>query len=324
MRKAKLEAIDATGRAECGMSTDPSRDPLEDVRRHFDELGEREWKRLVQSPRTLVSLELHRRLLRRFVQPGWRVLEIGAGPGRFTVELATMGTTIVVSDVSTVQLELNAQKAREAGRESAVEERRVLDVRDLSEIPDRSFDATVAFGGPISYAFEQAERALSECLRVTQIGGVVLASVMATIGTMRFFLPLVVEESRQYGMEVTDAVLRTGDLRHTPADAHRCRMFRWREILAMIDALPCRLLAASASNATSLGEAGALEWFAGEPGRWQRYLDWEEELAQEPGALDGGTHILFAVEPLDGAERGGDVVVSAPEAGELPPGGTGG
>ena len=84
---------------------------------------------------------------------------------------------------------------------SAVEERRVLDVRDLSEIPDRSFDATVAFGGPILYAFEQAERALSECLRVTQIGGVVLASVMATIGTMRFFLSVVVEESRQYGRQ---------------------------------------------------------------------------------------------------------------------------
>ena len=72
----------------------------------------------------------------------------------------------------------------------------------------------------------------------------------------------------------------------------------------MIDALPCRLLAASASNATSLGDAGALEWFAAEPERWKHYLDWEEELGQEPGALDGGTHILFAVEPLGGAERG--------------------
>jgi hypothetical protein len=29
---------------------------------------------------------------------------------------------------------------------------------------------------------------------------------------------------------------------------------------------------------------------------WSRLLDWEEELAQEPGMLDGGTHILFAVE----------------------------
>ncbi len=33
-----------------------------------------------------------------------------------------------------------------------------------------------------------------------------------------------------------------------------------------------------------------------------RFLDWEEQLAQEPGALDGGTHILFAVERLERAD----------------------
>ncbi len=140
-------------------------DPLEGVRGHFDELGEGEWDRLVKSPRARVSLELHRRLLHRFVQLGWRVLEVGAGPGRFTIELAAIGATVVTSDVSSVQLRLNAQKVREANCEHAIEDRRVLDVRDLSDLPDGSLDATVAFGGPISYAFEQADHALSECLR---------------------------------------------------------------------------------------------------------------------------------------------------------------
>lgn len=35
---------------------------------------------------------------------------------------------------------------------------------------------------------------------------------------------------------------------------------------------------------------------ADDPLVWPRVLDWEEELAAEPGMLDGGTHILFAVE----------------------------
>lgn len=277
------------------MAEDPTDDPLEEVRRHFDELGEGEWNRLVQSPRALVSLELHRRWLRRFVEPGWRVLEVGAGPGRFTIELAALGATVLVSDVSSVQLELNAQKVQDAGFEASVEGRRILDVRDLSELPDGSFDATVAFGGPISYAFDRAQHALSECVRVTKTGGIVLASVMATIGTMRYFLPVVVDEIRRFGIDVTDAVIRTGDLRHTPAVAHRCRMFRWREIQAMIESLPCRLVAASASNATSLADADALEWLAADSARWEHYLGWEEELAQEPGAIDGGTHILFTL-----------------------------
>lgn len=97
---------------------------------------------------------------------------------------------------------------------------------------------------------------------------------------MRYFLPAVVDEIRQFGIEVTEAVIRTGDLRRTPAGAHRCRMFGWREILAMIEPLPCRLLAASASNATSLADPRALEWLAADTDRWERYLAWEEELAQ--------------------------------------------
>ena len=66
----------------------------------------------------------------------------------------------------------------------------------------------------------------------------------------------------------------------------------------MISGQPCRLLAASASNAISLGDHSALERLAADQQLWSRLLDWEEELAQEPGMLDGGTHILFAVEKV--------------------------
>jgi hypothetical protein len=119
--------------------------------------------------------------------------------------------------------------------------------------------------------------------------------MMSTLGTMRLFLPTVVDEIDAFGIEVTDKVIHTGDLRHTPATAHRCRMFRWRELKDMFSRLPCTLVAASASNAASAGDPHALERLAENPEWWQRFLDWEEELAQEPGAFDGGTHTIFAV-----------------------------
>jgi hypothetical protein len=31
------------------------------------------------------------------------------------------------------------------------------------------------------------------------------------------------------------------------------------------------------------------------PELWARFLDWEERLSAEPGAVEGGTHLLFAV-----------------------------
>lgn len=129
-------------------------------------------------------------------------------------------------------------------------------------------------------------------------GGVVLGSVMSTIGSFRWFLPGVAEEIKAFGIGAMDTVLRTGDTRPTQAGGHCCRMFRWRELAEMIAAQPCRLLAASASNAISLADPEVLDRLAADPAVWPQFLDWEEELAQEPGMLDGGTHILFAIEHL--------------------------
>jgi ubiquinone/menaquinone biosynthesis C-methylase UbiE len=273
-----------------------SDDRREQIRAHFDQFGDGEWDRMTKSARMRVAFELHLRMLRRFINPGARVLEIGAGPGRFTISLAKMGAKIVVSDVSPVQLELNETKVTQAGHAAAVESRQVLDVRDLSALPDESFDTTVAYGGPLSYAFEAAPRALAECLRVTKQGGVVLASVMTILGSMRYALPAVLEQIETFGVDVVDRIIQTGDLRPTQPAGHVCRMFRWREVKQMIDEAPCRLLAASASNASSLGHDDAVERIAANPDWWAQYLDWEEQLAREPGALDGGTHLIFAVE----------------------------
>jgi ubiquinone/menaquinone biosynthesis C-methylase UbiE len=269
-------------------------------RRFYDELGIIEWDRMTRSVASRVSMELHRRLLARYITPGARVLEIGAGPGRFTIELVKLGAMVVVSDISPVQLELNERMVAEAGAESRVEGRIVLDVADLSLIPDDSFDAVVAFGGPLSYAFEEAESALGSCLRVTRPGGTVLASVMSLVGSLRYHLAGVAEEMSIFGAEVIDTMVRTGEQRHTP---HQCRMFRWSEIADMLNRLPCELEVASASNAISSGDQEALDMFERDADRWERLLTWEEQLAKEPGTLDAGTHILFAVRRLP-AESG--------------------
>jgi len=51
---------------------------IELVRRYYDALGEAEWEHLERNLRGRVSLEVHRRFLRRFVRRDGRVLEVGA------------------------------------------------------------------------------------------------------------------------------------------------------------------------------------------------------------------------------------------------------
>jgi SAM-dependent methyltransferase len=268
-------------------------DGVERVRAHFDAIGDAEWERMVATPRDRVSFELHRRLLAGYLHAGDRVLEVGAGPGRFTVELARLGAHVTVTDISPVQLELNARHVRDAGCDDAVERRLVQDVRDVGQFGDGAFDAVVAFGGPLSYVFEEAKAAFDSLVFVTRPEGFVLASVMSAVGSFRYFLPLALEEADRYGGEVYDHVLATGDLRAIPG-AHTCQMYRWSEVEALAAGARGALVAASASNCMSLADADVVAGIEADAERWKWFIDWEAKMCREPGALDGGTHILFA------------------------------
>lgn len=266
------------------------------ISRFFDAYGEREWARLEESPEARVSFHLHRRLLERFVKAGDRVLEAGAGPGRFTLELARLGARVTVGDASPVQLELNERKVREAGLEDSVESRTRLDIVDLGEFPSETFDAAVAYGGPVSYVMERADEAVAELLRVVRRGGHVLLSVMSLAGAARKYSATTVKWARERSLAEIEELLRTGDQTGDISAGHHCHMFRWSELSALLERHPCRVVAASAANWLSVNQQEALREIVDDPAMWQTFLRWEEEFCREPGALDGGTHIIVVVE----------------------------
>jgi len=67
-----------------------------------------------------------------------------------------MGCRIFVTDISPGQLDAHRKYAANLNFDSAVEERRCLDVCDLRGLNADSFDAVVCYGGPLSYVFDQA------------------------------------------------------------------------------------------------------------------------------------------------------------------------
>ncbi len=101
------------------------------IARDFDDLGIREWNRLVETPVDEVSLHIHTHYLKKYIRPGSRVLEIGAGAGRFTQPLANLGAQVLVADISQVQLELNNQHAHHYGFTHAVEDWQQVDICDM-------------------------------------------------------------------------------------------------------------------------------------------------------------------------------------------------
>ena len=268
----------------------------EAIRAYYDEMGDAEWRRLEETPRGRVSLEVHRRFLTRFIPPNSRVLEVGAGPGRFTLQLAALGVSVAVTNISSVQLELHRLHVSDTSAEHAVESRELLDVCDTSHIPDDSFDAVVAFGGPLSYAFEHTDDALAGLFRITKHGGVVLASVMSLLGSWRYFLRGVIEDTQRAGEAANELVLRTGDLRHFGGQ-HICQMFRSSDVEVLVRRCGGSVVAMSASNWASLADKDVVSQLEEDDDRWARFLNHEVAACAEPGALDGGTHIHFAARP---------------------------
>jgi len=267
-----------------------SQDDRQKMRSYYDEFGHTEWERLEKNISGRVSLEVHRQFLTRFISHGDRVLEVGAGPGRFTLELIEIGARIAVTDFSPVQLELNRVRLADS---TQVESWEILDVCDTSEYSDGEFDAVVAFGGPLSYAFENIDEAVAGLFRIVRPGGVVVASVMSLLGTWRHVLEDTILVAETFGDDANDAILRTGDLRRI-GGAHVCQMFRASDITALVERCGGEVLAMSASNWASLDKPEALASMESVPDRWRRFLEHEVAACAEPGALDGGTHLLFA------------------------------
>lgn len=165
------------------------------------------------------------------------------------------------------------------------------DVLDLSRYGDGEFDAAVCIGGPLSYVLERADDAVAELLRVTRPGGHVFATVMSLLGGARAFgrhFPALIE---RFGWErAVGGVFAHGVLDSDLNNGHVLRMYRWSELRALLERHRCRLVAVSATNPLSAGNAD----FAPD----ERWLEVEVAACREPGALDGGTHITAVVERL--------------------------
>jgi SAM-dependent methyltransferase len=264
------------------------------VSAYFDEYGEREWVRLSRSPVDRVSFFVHAYYVRQFVRPGARVLEVGAGPGRFTQLLADLGCRVFVSDISEVQLELHRRYARELGFDAAVEDRQILDICDLGALDTESFDAVLCYGGPLSYVFEQAGPALCECVRVCRTGGHVLASVMSLWGSFHRLLQAVLQVPADANRRITDS----GDLSPESWDGvrHRSHMFRSGELRDLATEAGLRVVALSASNCLSVNWDEYLSGIDEVSEQWQELLQMELEACREPGCLDAGTHIILVGE----------------------------
>jgi SAM-dependent methyltransferase len=142
------------------------------MRAHYERGMERE--RLSDGRGELEFTRTTEIVLRRLPAPPAVVADIGGGPGRYALWLASLGYQVEHRDLMPLHVEqLTADAAGVTGIRTAVG-----DARDI-DLPDASADAVLLLG-PLYHLTDRAERvhALRECARIVRPGGPVFAAVI--------------------------------------------------------------------------------------------------------------------------------------------------
>ena len=121
------------------------------------------------------------RYIERYLQPGMRILEIGAATGRYSHALARLGYR--VDAVELVQHNIDIfNSLTQPGEHITI---RQGNAKDLSFLTDDTYDLVLLLG-PMYHLFTEEEKiqALSEALRVTKTGGILMTAYCGNEATM--------------------------------------------------------------------------------------------------------------------------------------------
>ena len=125
------------------------------------------------------------RYINKYLQPGMRILEIGAATGRYSHELACRGYAVDAVELVQSNIDIFIKNTQE-GEKIRI---RQGDARDLSFLADNTYDLTLLLG-PMYHLFTREDQhiALSEAIRVTKPGGIVYVAYCGNEATMVQFV----------------------------------------------------------------------------------------------------------------------------------------
>lgn len=119
--------------------------------------------------------------IHKYLRPGMRILEIGAGTGRYSHALAQEGYTVDAVELVEHNIEIFKQNTQ-PGENITI---RQGNAKNLAAFQDNTYDLTLLLG-PMYHLFTEEEKlqALGEALRVTKKGGIVFSAYCGNDATI--------------------------------------------------------------------------------------------------------------------------------------------
>ncbi len=150
----------------------------EEIREHYNSNPQKEWDRLkVRYPH---EKYITTHMMDRYIKPNDTILDIGGGPGHYSIHYAKMGHDVTLLDLSDENVRFARKKARQYKVKITALQGNAL---DLSRFPDSSFDI-VFLMGPLYHLMTEESRiqAITEAKRVLKPGGYLFSSFILMFG----------------------------------------------------------------------------------------------------------------------------------------------
>ena len=156
---------------------------MDKVREYYDSNAEMEWERL-NNPYSIVEYKSTLFLIDKYFSNGGTIIDIGSGPGRYSIELLKRGYEVDLLDISQEELNIAKNKIEKLGLKannyyckSAIE---------LKSFEDESYD-NVLLMGPMYHLHikEDRQKVLKEVYRILKKDAVAIISYINTWGALK-------------------------------------------------------------------------------------------------------------------------------------------
>jgi S-adenosylmethionine-dependent methyltransferase len=258
------------------------------IEHYYDEDAHIEWQRL-ERHRTEFAVTMC--ILADYLPSAPQaVLDVGGGPGRYTLALSSLGYQVTLLDLSQGNLTLARQKAQES--KISIAQYVHGNALNLSSFPPKSFDAVLLFG-PLYHLLTEPERqqAIREAWRVLCPGGLIFAAFITRYAAFRDLAKnspsTLLEKQAEWEAFLNTGVYRAGQgVGFTDAYfAHPAEIEPLMEGAGFetIDLLGCEgVVAANEEQINRLTDEA-----------WQAWVDVNYRLSKETSLRGAADHLLY-------------------------------